>query len=60
MKINLHGMDFDYKNATYSGDVEKLIQQINDGEVIQVTVDGVAAYINSSYIIDFCLRPDLT
>jgi len=60
LKIGIHGMDFDYKNAIYSGDVEKLIQQINDGEVIQVTVDGDQAYINSSYIIDFWLRPDLT
>ena len=59
MKINLHGMDFDYKNAAYSGDVGKLIQQINDAEVIQVIVDGVETYINSSYIIDFWLRPDL-
>lgn len=60
MKIGIHGMDFDYKNATYSGNIETLIQQINDAEVIQVTVDGVESYINSSYIIDFWIRPDLT
>lgn len=60
MKIGIHGMDFDYKNASYEGSIETLIQQINDAEVIQATVDGIETYINSSYIIDFWLKPDLT